>query len=156
MTEGRGLTDKTFRCNEVIRFCFDCREPFLAKALRSSSNPRPRILPRIATPVTHLIGLFSKHSRPALSHFEQGMLDRSHWIVRLRHVQHASRISKLTSYESGNRGETKQGGRSSTTEMTNGATSSGWKLARAADGDAPQFGTGGDKSRESANKFSIL
>jgi hypothetical protein len=36
--------------------------------------------------LTHLIGLSSKHSNPAFSHFKQGLRVPLHWMRRRRHV----------------------------------------------------------------------
>ena len=55
-------------------------------AAAASLTDTPRILPRIDIPFTHLTGLFSKHSNPALSHFAQGIRDRSHSMRRRRQV----------------------------------------------------------------------
>lgn len=38
----------------------------------------PCIFPRMATPLTHLRGLLSKHSMPAFSHLSHGVPDWSH------------------------------------------------------------------------------
>lgn len=88
----RRVPSKDFTNAEAGISCFDRGRFAFLEAFRESfwlpSYEYPCILPRIATPLTHLSGLLSKHSTPALVHLAHGLPDRSHWTRRLRHVQH--------------------------------------------------------------------